>query len=84
MKRNKLELDAFEKFGITNTSKISIKGGYPEGWVPELSADDENTWTGEIELNNSTGGPGTTTLSTGVIKLPTSTTTTETVTVKLP
>lgn len=67
MKKNKLTIRAFEKFIIANNSKAHIKGGNPEGGIGEMSFDDYSTGTGE-NSESSPGGPGSTTLSTGVIK----------------
>jgi hypothetical protein len=68
MKKNKLSINAFEKYSISFVNKTNIKGGYPEGWTGEIPVEDENTWQTGDDPTNSTGGPGTSTLSTGVIR----------------
>lgn len=69
MKKNKLTIFAFEKYHLTNANKITIKGGFPQDWngTDELK-DDIVQLEEEPDPNNGTGGPGSSTLSTGVIK----------------
>lgn len=68
MKKNKLKINAFEKYSISNANKINFKGGYPEGWTGEITLEDENTsQTGDDPINGA-GGPGTTILGTILIK----------------
>lgn len=68
MKKNKLSINAFEKYSISHVNKANIMGGYPEGWTEEIPVEDENTSQTGDDPTNSTGGPGTSTLSTGVIR----------------
>lgn len=70
MKKNKLTIYAFEKYSLTNANKINVKGGLPEGWNETNDPNDDIILTEEDpEPNNGTGGPSSSPLSTGVIKL---------------